>query len=173
MNFLTRPVAVYFEPLMFLALLTALCGTPAVHTWRFADAFLASLGLAGIRALIAQRNIPLYAIATALPLARAIVAAIDAARETHLMSWILAAPLRGSGPAARASSKRDRLWRLHFASAIPLLIVGALLLAPKPAGAKLISVVQRRKIFPERRFPFCRRPLKRVTSSLWISGETI
>ena len=44
----------------------------------------------------------------------------------------------------------DRLWRLHLASAVPLLIVGALLLARKSAGAKLISVFSARAPFPEK-----------------------
>ncbi len=64
MNF-HAPVVVYFEPLMLLSIVVALWD--ARHR-RFADVFL-SLGWLHL-ALIAQRNLPLYAIATAPIVAR-------------------------------------------------------------------------------------------------------
>jgi hypothetical protein len=150
MNF-HAPVLVYFEPLMFLALLTALWD--ARHR-RFADVFL-SLGWLHL-ALIAQRNIPLFAVATAPLAARAIVAAIDAARDTCLTSWIgRTASWFRNGSASFEST--DRLWRLHLASAVPLLVAGALLLAPKPADAKLTSTFSP-KFFPERAIPVLSTP---------------
>jgi hypothetical protein len=106
--------------------------------------------------LIAQRNIPIFAIAAAPLAARAVVAAIDAARDAHLMSWIgRAASWFRNGSAG--FEQTDRLWRLHLASALPLLVAGALLLAPKPAGAKLTSTFSP-KIFPERAISVLQTP---------------
>ena len=135
------PAVVYFEPLMFLALLTALWD--ARHR-RFADVFL-SLGWLHL-ALIAQRNLPLFAIAAAPLVARAVVAAIDAARETHVTSWVGRAASWFRTNSANFE-QTDRLWRLHLASVLPVLFAGALLLAPKPVSAKFTST------FDPARFP--------------------
>jgi hypothetical protein len=145
------PAVVYFEPLMFLTLVTALWD--ARHR-RFAEVFL-SLGWLHL-ALIAQRNLPIFAIAVAPLVARAIAAAIDAARHTHLNAWVgrTASWFRSS---SAGFDQTDRLWRLHLASAVPLLFAGALLLAPKPAGAKLTSSFQA-DAFPERAIPVLMTP---------------
>ena len=82
MNF-HSPVMVYFEPLMILALLTALWDA---KNRRFADVFL-SLGWLHL-ALIAQRNLPIFAIAAAPLVARAIVSAIGSARHAQLAGWL-------------------------------------------------------------------------------------
>jgi hypothetical protein len=85
MNF-HAPVVVYFEPLMMLAIVTALWD--ARHR-RFADAFL-SMGWLHL-ALIAQRNLPLFAIAASPVVARGIVALIRFASTSpapSLAPWI-------------------------------------------------------------------------------------
>jgi hypothetical protein len=128
---------------MVLSILVALWD--ARHR-RFANVFL-SMGWLHL-ALIAQRNLPLFAIAAGPLVARAIMSTIDAARDAELTGWI--------GRAAtwfRVSSasfeQTDRLWRTHVASVAPLLLAGALLLAPKPAGAKFTSTYDPEN-FPER-----------------------
>jgi hypothetical protein len=78
MNF-HSPVVVYFEPLMVMALLTALWDA---KNRRFADVFL-SLGWLHL-ALIAQRNLPVFSIAAAPLVARGVVALIDRARVAPL-----------------------------------------------------------------------------------------
>jgi hypothetical protein len=150
MNF-HSPAVVYFEPLMILALLTACWDA---RRRRFADVFLI-LGWMHL-ALIAQRNLPLFAIAAAPPVARAIVAAIDAARDAHVAGWIG----RTASWFRRWSAsfeKTDRLWRVHLASVAPLLVVGALLLAPRPAGVKFTSTYDP-AVFPERAIPVLLEP---------------
>lgn len=150
MNF-HSPAVVYFEPLMVLALLTAVWD--ARHR-RFADVFL-SLGWMHL-ALIVQRNLPLFAMVAAPLAARAIVAAIDALRHAHLSGWI-----GGTASWFRTRSadfeQTDRLWRVHLASAAPLVFVGALLLAPNPAGAKFRSAYDP-AMFPEGAIPVLRTP---------------
>ena len=127
------PAVVYFEPLMILALLTALWD--ARHR-RFADVFL-SLGWLHL-ALIAQRNLPIYGLAAAPIVARAIVAVIESARHAHLNSWIsrTAAWLRTS---SAEFNQTDSLWRVHAASVLPLMFVGALLLTPHTATSKFTA----------------------------------
>jgi hypothetical protein len=129
MNF-HSPAVVYFEPLFILAVLTALWD--ARHR-RFADVFL-SLGWLHL-ALIAQRNLPLFAIAASPLVARGLVAAINAAREADLGRWINRTA-RSFENSCVGIEETDRLWRVHLASVVPLAIVAALLLAPRPAGAK-------------------------------------
>jgi hypothetical protein len=145
------PESVYFEPLMFLAVLTALWD--ARHR-RFADVFLI-LGWMHL-ALITRRNLPIFALAASPLVARAVVAAIDAARDTHLTSWI-----GGAASWFRTNSatfeQTDRLWRLHLASVVPLLAVGALLLAPKPVSAKFTSTFDP-SYFPEGAIPAMQSP---------------
>ncbi|HEX4136294.1 MAG TPA: hypothetical protein VHY84_16890 [Bryobacteraceae bacterium] len=150
MNF-HSPAVVYFEPLMILALLTAFWDA---RRRRFADVFL-SVGWMHL-ALIAQRNLPFFAIAAAPLCARAIVAATDEMRDAHVAAWIRRAAtwFRISSGTFEAT---DRLWRVHVASAAPLLLVGALLLAPKPAGAKFTSTYDP-AIFPERAIPILLAP---------------
>jgi hypothetical protein len=143
--------AVYFEPLMFLAVLTALWD--ARHR-RFADVFL-SLGWLHL-GLIARRNLPIFAMAAAPVVARAVAAAVNAARDTHLTSWI-----GRTASSFRATSanfeQTDRLWRLHLASALPLVFAGALLFAPKPVSAKFTSTFDP-TYFPEGAIPAIQAP---------------
>lgn len=127
------PVTAYFEPLMALALVTAAWDA---RNRRFADALL-SLGWLHL-ALLAQRNMPLFAIACAPLVGRAIVAGLEAAQNAGLAGWIggLAGRFR---KAATEFDETDLIPRLHLASILPFVFVAALLLAPKPVGAKFTS----------------------------------
>ncbi len=143
--------AVYFEPLVILALLTALWD--ARHR-RFADVFL-SLGWLHL-ALIAERNLPLFAIATAPVAARAITAAIDAARDAHLASWIGRTASWFRTFSANVE-QTDRLGRVYLASVVPLVFTGVLLFAPRPVSAKFTSSYDP-KVYPERAIPVLLAP---------------
>ena len=77
------PIALYFEPLMIGALLTLLWDA---RNRRFAEVFL-SLGWMHL-ALIAQRNLPLFAIAVAPLVARGICAAIASAPFASFPAWL-------------------------------------------------------------------------------------
>jgi hypothetical protein len=153
------PAVVYFEPLMILALVTALWD--ARHR-RFAEVFL-SLGWLHL-ALIAQRNLPLFAIAASPLVARGVVAAINAAPQARLSAWI-GRTARWFETSCASVETTDRLWRTHLASAIPLLFVGALLLAPKPAGAKFTAT------YDPARFPVGAIPVLRAPETHHIFAE--
>jgi hypothetical protein len=141
-----NPVIVYFEPMMLAVILTALWD--ARHR-RFAGVFL-SLGWLHL-ALIAQRNIPLFMIASAPLIAKAIVSLIEGARHTVLASWI------GRATAwfeefTVSFEETDRMGRVYIASAIPAIFIGLLLLSPKPAGPKFTSTYDP-EFYPEKAIP--------------------
>ena len=150
MNF-HSPVVVYFEPLMIAALVTAVW-----DAWnrRFADVF---LGLGWLHlALIAQRNLPLFSIAASPLVARALMASIHSVRTAPLASYIR----RAAAWVVRSSAgfeEIDRIRRVHFASVLPVALIGALLLAPRPAGAKFTSTFDS-KSFPEGALKMLRGP---------------
>ncbi len=118
-------------------------------------------------ALIAQRNLPIFAIAASPIVARGIAAAIAAARKTDLTAWVR----RGAAWFENTSAgfeETDRLWRVHLASVVPLAMVGLLLLLPKPVAAKF-SAVQDPKWFPSGALSVVRKPnVERVfTTDQW------
>ena len=145
------PVVVYFEPLMLGALLAAFWD--ARHR-RFADVFL-SLGWLHL-ALIAQRNIPLFAIAAAPIVARAAVAAIDAARQSPLAAWIS----RSADFFTHFSAGfdvNDRIGRVYAASVVPLALACLLLLSPVPASDLFRSTYDPH-FYPEKALPLLLEP---------------
>ena len=144
-------VAFFFEPLMILALAAAFWD--ARHR-RFADVFL-NLGWLHL-ALMARRNGPLFAIAAAPLIARAIVGAIEAARASRLANWVTRTAL-SFGTWSESFEETDRLWRVHLVSVLPLLLTGALLLSPNPAGPKFTSTYDP-TYFPEGALTALREP---------------
>jgi hypothetical protein len=137
------PVIVFFEPLMIGAILVALWD---ISERRFAPVFL-SLGWLHL-ALIARRNLPLFAIASAPQIARGVMALIHAASQSNLAPWI-----RGVAEKFERSTsgmeRIDRLGRVYLASAVPAILVAALLLAPKPLAARFTSTYDP-ALFPEK-----------------------
>ncbi len=128
MNF-HSPVVVYFEPLMILTIVVALWD---VRNRRFADVF---LGLGWLHlALIAQRNLPLYAIAAAPIVARGISAAIAFAGvgSDSLASWI-GRVSRWFETSSLGFEETDRIPRFFLASAAPFALVAILLVGTPPA----------------------------------------
>jgi hypothetical protein len=144
------PVVVFFEPMMFMAALTALWDA---RCRRFADCLL-SLGWLHL-ALIAERNVPLFMVASAPFVARAIATLIGTAANSRAgaqtAEWLqsTAAWFRSSSASFDAT---DRLWRFHLASLAPLLVTGALLLSPHPAAAKFTSTYDPAR-YPEKALP--------------------
>ncbi len=145
------PVVVYFEPLMIAALLTALWDA---KNRRFANVFL-SLGWLHL-ALIAQRNLPLFAIAAAPLIAKSLVSAIEVAREAGLAPWV-ARTARWFTTATDSFEETDRLGRLYIVSAVPLVLVGLLLMAPKPVAARFSSTYDP-AAYPEKALAQLRSP---------------
>ncbi|MDP9053009.1 MAG: hypothetical protein M3N93_01700 [Acidobacteriota bacterium] len=142
------PAVVCFEPLMAMAFFTAMWDA---RCRRFSDCLLA-LGWLHM-SLIAQRNAPLFAIAASPFIARGIVALVEAAseRSTGVAGWIpqIARSFRTS---SAGFEQIDRLWRVHFASALPLLAIGLLLFAPRPASARFMSTYDP-AAYPEKAIP--------------------
>ncbi len=153
MNF-HAPVAAYFEPFMIAALLTAF---EDARRRRFADVFL-NLGWLHM-ALTAQRNLPLFAIAAAPLVARALTTAIAASRDGNLAGWIGNAARRFEA-SSTSFDRADRIPRVHLASVLPLLLTGLLLLAPMPADARFVSTWDP-AMFPEGALPALRAPATR------------
>lgn len=156
MNF-HSPVVVYFEPLMVLAVATALWD--ARHR-RFAAVFL-SMGWLHL-ALVAQRNLPLFAIAASPAVARGIAEAVRRAGVSpgSLAAWV--------GRSARwfthfsgSFEATDRIGRLHAAGLLPLAAVSAVLLLTPPTrgaeGGKFTSTYSP-KDYPERALPLLFAP---------------
>jgi len=125
-----HPTSAYFEPLMILALLTALWDA---RNRRFADVFL-NLGWLHL-ALIAQRNIPLFAIAASPLVARGVASAIDASRDARVARWLRAIAVWFS-TSSTEFEETDRIPRMHLLSVASFAFIGALLLTPRPASAK-------------------------------------
>jgi hypothetical protein len=140
------PVVDYFEPLMIMGLLTALWDA---KNRRFADVLL-NLGWLHL-ALIAQRNLPVFSIAAAPLVARGVVALIARTRVAPLASWIrrTAAWIERSSGSFEAT---DRIGRVYLASALPVILTGLLLLAPKPALGRFTSTYDP-EAYPERALP--------------------
>jgi hypothetical protein len=150
MNF-HSPAVVYFEPLMMAALVTALWD--AKHR-RFSSVLL-SLGWLHL-ALIAQRNLPLFSMASAPFIAAAVTSAIEPARLASLAAWM------GRGAewfreACTSFEQTDRIGRVYLMSVLPVVVVGALMLAPKQADEKFISTYDP-KHFPERALAILQGP---------------
>ncbi|HVW86172.1 MAG TPA: hypothetical protein VHB50_15900, partial [Bryobacteraceae bacterium] len=128
------PVVPYFEPLLALALAAAI--RDARHR-RFADALL-SLGWLHL-ALIAQRNLPLFAIVASPMAARGISASIAWLRRSDgFAAWIGCAAAWFEQSSA-GFEKTDRIGRVHLASALPLTAVAAVLLLTPPAPGAVDS----------------------------------
>jgi len=132
MNF-HLPVVVYFEPLMVIAFLVAVWDA---RNRRFAPVF-ASIGWLHL-ALIAQRNLPLFALAAAPSVARGISALICDARISSLATWI---PDVSAWFVRSTASfdETDRIPRLHLVSVAAVAVIGLLLMLPKPVSEKFAS----------------------------------
>lgn len=140
------PVVVYFEPLLIAALAASVM---AVRERRFAEAFL-TLGWLHM-ALIAQRNLPLFAIAAAPLVAEGAVTLIRSARFSGLNKNIgrVAAWFQS---AAASVDVTDRMGRVHLVSAAGIALVGLLLLAPAPLNSRFISTYDP-AVYPEKALP--------------------
>jgi hypothetical protein len=124
------PVTVYFEPFMVLAMVAAVSD---LSRRRFADALL-TMGWLHL-ALLAQRNLPLFAIAAAPSVARVLTMSISAAGRSYLAGWVRqtsAGFLQGSAGCDRI----DRIRRTHLVSGAALgAVCTVLLLTPPLPGA--------------------------------------
>jgi hypothetical protein len=154
MNF-HAPVTRFVEPMALLAVLASLWH---LRQRRFAAVFL-SLGFLHL-AMVAQRNIPLFAIAAGPAVAAFVTSLIAAAKRAPLAGWIPRAAEWMENSAA-GFDQTDRLWRVHLVSALPMIALTALLISiPPRAGAKntkLVSTYDPDR-YPEAALPLLRSP---------------
>lgn len=154
MNF-HAPVSVYFEPLMFIALAAVLVD---ISKRRFASVFL-TLGWLHL-ALIAQRNLPLFAMAASPAVARAITELIEAGQGSAVAGWIssLAAKFREGSV---SFEETDRIGRVHLFAAVPMALLSfVLLFTPLKAGvlnSKVTSTYDP-AIYPEKALSLLQSP---------------
>jgi hypothetical protein len=141
------PVVMYFEPLMLLALVAVFLDT---RERRFADVFL-SLGWLHL-ALIAERNLPLFAIAVSPILARSITALVRVPVSCSLAPWI-GRTARWFEQWSASIDQTDRIGRLYLVAVLPLALIGAVLIVTPPSagviGNKFTSTYDP-KSYPEK-----------------------
>lgn len=126
-----NPAAIYFEILLGLGLLAA---GWSMAKRRFADAFLL-IGWLHL-ALLAARNIPIYAILAAPLVVRFLTEALEALRTADIAPWVrtTAKALQGFGVEFTAV---DRSPRLYLSSIAAMGLLSFFLLSPRPATTKL------------------------------------
>ena len=129
------PLVAYVEPLMLLSVMAAFRD---ISLRRFSDAFL-SLGWLHL-ALLAQRNWPLFAIAAAPSIARAIIESLDTARASGLADWLTKAAAAFTEASGRVELI-DRIGRVHLVSGLALTAITAVLLLNPPNAGVLNSKV--------------------------------
>jgi hypothetical protein len=121
-----HPVAIFFESLLVLGIAAAIW-----HAARgsYTEAVLVLLW--GHAALLAQRNIPLYAIVAAPLIASAADAWMKRLPDLEIAPWLRTFS-RKLVTVAMETAETDAIPRLHLVSAAGILVVAALVFAPKP-----------------------------------------
>jgi len=133
--------AVFFEMLLVMAALAAAWN---LSRGRFTPALL--LAVFAHAALLARRNVPIFALVAAVPVAGAIEEWLDGLPEWKVAGW-LRRTARNFARLAASTGRTDSLtgqWGL--VSAVSLVLVAALLYAPNPPG-------KFRAEFDPRKFP--------------------
>ncbi len=121
-----HPMAIFFEALMLLGV--------AATFWSFRKGTYVEgllILVAGHGALLAGRNIPLYAIIAAPPIAAMLTEWLAAAPEFQVAEWLRAAARKFNAVAAEIT-ETDAIGRWHIVSALGVMLVASLLFAPHP-----------------------------------------
>lgn len=121
-----HPAAIFFECLLTLGAISAF---RSLRERSYVEAVLILIWMHA--ALLAVRNIPLYAIAAAPPIAAMLSAWMAELPAVETAAW-LQALARKLQRAASELSETDAIGRWHVVSAAGLAIVAALILAPNP-----------------------------------------
>jgi hypothetical protein len=121
-----HPTAIFFE--MMLALAVAAVVTN-VRQGRFTEALLILLWAHG--GLLASRNIPIFMILAAPPVAVAINEWLKALPEMHVAGWLRTAAARFNRIAVE-TAETDAMPRYHLVSILASLAIAAVMYAPHP-----------------------------------------
>ncbi len=121
-----NPTAIFFEAMLVLAVATAVWN---LRHGRFTEALLMMVWAHG--GLLAARNIPIFVIAAAPPVAAAIQQWLLRAPEMNVAVWLRTVAGRFNR-LAEETGETDAIGRLHLVSALGVLLVAALVFAPHP-----------------------------------------
>jgi hypothetical protein len=121
-----HPTAIYFEAMLLLAVAAVVWN---LRQGRFTEALLVFVWAHG--GLLAARNIPIFAIAAAPPVAAAIQDWLLRVPDLNVAAW-LRAWARRFNRVAQETAQTDSIARLHLVSVLGVLLVAALIYAPNP-----------------------------------------
>ena len=121
-----HPFAIFFEAMLVMAVLAAVVN---LRQGRFTETLL--IVVWAHAGLLAARNIPIFMIAAAPPVAAAIQQWLLRLPEMNVARWLRGAASRFNRVAAE-TAVTDALPRLHLVSVLSVLVVAALIYAPHP-----------------------------------------
>jgi hypothetical protein len=121
-----HPTAIFFETMLLLAVATAVW---RVSRGELTEPILMLVWAHG--ALLAARNIPIFAIAAVPPVAAAIQQLLTKVPELNVAGWVRRAAEKFNR-AARDMGQTDAIARWHVVSAMGVALVAAVLYAPHP-----------------------------------------
>ena len=121
-----HPGAIYFEAMLAMAVAATVW---SIRQGRFTEALLVIVWAHG--ALLAGRNIPIFAIAAAPPIAAAIQDWLLRAPDLNVAAWLRSAA-RKFNRVADDTAQTEGIARLHLVSVLGVLLLAALIYAPHP-----------------------------------------
>jgi hypothetical protein len=121
-----HPTAIYFEAMLVMSVAAAIWN---LRQGRFTEALLVFVWAHG--GLLAARNIPIFMIAAAPPVAAAIQQCLLRVPDLNVAAWFRAAAEKFNRLAVE-TEETDSIGRLHLVSILGLLLVAALVYAPRP-----------------------------------------
>ena len=121
-----HPTAIYFEAMLVMSVAAAIWN---LRQGRFTEALLVFVWAHG--GLLAARNIPIFMIAAAPPVAAAIQQCLLRVPELNVAVWFRAAAGKFNRLAVE-TAETDSIGRLHLVSILGVLLVAALVYAPHP-----------------------------------------
>ncbi|HEY1497113.1 MAG TPA: hypothetical protein VGF49_21305 [Candidatus Solibacter sp.] len=121
-----HPTAIFFELMLVMAVITSVSN---IRHGQFTEALLMLVWAHG--GLLAARNIPIFMIAAAPPVAACIQQWLLRLPESSVAAWLRSAADRFNR-VAEETGQTDSIARLHLVSALGVLLVAALIFAPHP-----------------------------------------
>jgi hypothetical protein len=120
------PTAIFLETMLVMTVVAVIWN---LRRGRFTEPLLMLVWAHG--ALLAARNIPIFAIVAAPPIAAVIQQALLRAPELNVAAWFRAA-VRRFNLVAEETAETDAIPRLHLVSVLAVLLLAALVYAPNP-----------------------------------------
>jgi hypothetical protein len=121
-----HPTAIFFEVMLVMAVIASVSNA---SRGRFTEPLLMLVWAHG--GLLAARNIPIFVIAAAPPIAACIQQWLLRLPESGVAAWLGSAAARFNR-VARETEETDSIARLHVVSVLGVLVVAALVFAPHP-----------------------------------------